>query len=222
MKTTGLVFDSDISVNTVPAAGVLEDRSRFKNHGAITGATWTRLYGRLWYLDFDGSNYFEVPAAATELNFTSGEFTILVWVNPVSVAADQALMDKGLWNTRGYYFQIGTGGLIMFYTIQAAAEQHTVSTAVVTAGAWQLIGLTRSGAVVTTYHNGTDVTDVPGVHIDPVSAIGDIASFGVARTFGGGIRFFDGGMILHRIYNYALTVADISFIFQAEKRLFGM
>lgn len=65
------------------------DRSRYNNHGTITGATWEQLPSGVWAMNFDGSDdYVDTGAALTD---GLAAVTVIVWFKAQSVPATQTL-----------------------------------------------------------------------------------------------------------------------------------
>ena len=82
----------------VGAGTDLFDKSRFRSHGAITGAVWAAgLHG--YCLDFDPTipSYVEIPAAHTQLDFTSEDFSLIarIYIDDLSVAAKDIISEIG-------------------------------------------------------------------------------------------------------------------------------
>ncbi len=189
------------------------------NNGAITGATWKRLPSGLWVLSFPGAaNYIEVTAPA--MNFTTGDFSILMWVKITSLAENRHLCIRGLYETDGYLFSCLSTGQIVFFTHQLAAHQ-TSSTDVGTIliNNPYLIGMSRAGASVKIYVNGVDRTTTSGNHTNPTTS---------ARTVKIGIyddkvsEPMSGLMGLVNGLGHSLIAAEHATIFAQERSLFGV
>jgi len=164
-----------IALNMAFGAGnpaILGDKSRYRSHGAITTATVAAgLHGLC--LDFNSANpdYVTIPAAHTQLDFTAEDFSMIMRVNPDTVVPAQSLFDRGTpGNLDGYRWYLWGGGSMRLYTCQGGVVQNSQSNAVIVAGNWYTIGLSRAGASVRLYVNGVDQTSVAGVHIDPTTS----------------------------------------------------
>ena len=151
---------------------ILGDKSRYNSHGTIVGAVPAAgVHG--YCLDFDPTipSYVEIPAAHTQLDFTSGDFSIIARINVDDLTITRILFIRGLWNVDGYRISIAAGGEIEGYTFQAAANQRTRSAAGdIVVGTNYTIGISRTGASIRTFRNGVDVTATPAVHIDPTTS----------------------------------------------------
>lgn len=80
------------------------DRSRYNNHGTITGATWTRLPSGLWGLSFDADDYVVTPSFALAAPY----LCFSVWANTTLHATKHAFI-------LGDAAQSATIGYIIFY-----------------------------------------------------------------------------------------------------------
>ena len=155
----------------VGAGAVLGDKSRYRSHGAITGASWAAgLHG--YCLDFNPAlpSYVEIPAAHTQLNFTAEDFSLTARIYIDSMPVAPQIFGRGKTNKDGYELFVYTDGRIVFYTDQAAANQQTLSAVGdIVVATWYTLGVSRAGASVRLYRNGVDVTATPGVHINPLT-----------------------------------------------------
>ncbi len=134
----------------------------------VTGATWG-IQGR----DFNPAtpDWIEIPAAVTQLDFTSGAFSFIFTIDVDDLSDGRTLIGHEITSQTGYLARIDTDGSVVFFTFQTAANQVSISTA----GDFVIntrytVGITRDGASVRLYRNGVDVTNTVGVHIDPVSS----------------------------------------------------
>lgn len=155
----------------VGAGTTLYDKSRYRSHGAITGASWaTGLHGKC--LDFDPTvpSYVEIPASYTQLNFTSEDFSGIVRVYLDTITPIQFIFNRGLHSTNGWCFLLHTNGRPDFETYQSQAAQLTYSNAgYVLVSNWYTLGFSRAGAAVKIYVNGVDRTDNKGIHVNPAT-----------------------------------------------------
>jgi len=185
----------------------LYDRSRYRNHGDISGAAWAAgLHG--YCLDFDAAlpSYVEIPATATQLNFTSEPFSIVARIYPTAFTGGRCIYERGQIAVDGYLFMLGSPGALYCYVSQAGAfqENHT-GVNVLTANAWSTIGISRSGVRIRFYINGVDSTSTLNDITDPASC---------ARTAKIAIRNdlattpFDGLIEFLRIFSIALSASE--------------
>lgn len=151
----------------------LFDKSRYRSHGAITGAVWAAgLHG--YCLDFDPGipSYVEIPAAHTQLDFTTEDFSLIIRFRLDTLPAEgEVLFCRGAVNQNGYYVIIRSIGRVDVHTNQLAADQSSRTAAgVIITGVKYTLGFSRDDASIRIYLGGVDVTTVAGVHIDPATS----------------------------------------------------
>ncbi|KKK74040.1 hypothetical protein LCGC14_2887740, partial [marine sediment metagenome] len=177
----------------------------------------TQLPSGLWVLNFDGDDYIEVPAAATQLNFTTSAFTILYWLNMANLASAPIVFIRGLFGTDGYYTEVRAGGEIRFSTHQAAGANQISSSGAgeIVTGSWCCVTVTRSGADAKIYKNGNDLGIVSATHIDPATSSRS-AKIGIYDDLASN-PFDDGTIGEVSIYNRALSFGEIRHLYQQTK-----
>ena len=149
------------------------DRSAYGHLATVTGAIW-RPDGR----GFEGDDYVELTS--TQMNYTTGAFSIWAWVKVTSLADNRVILIRGLSLADGYFLYIGSGGEIIFYTYQASASQVSYSAAgTITTGNWNLIGVTRSGSSARVFKNVVDVTNTVGTHTNPLTNVVRTVKIGI-------------------------------------------
>ncbi len=208
-----------------PAQGsTIQDFSGQGNNGTITGATWKRLPSGLWYLDFDGNDDYITLGSASVLNFTSGDFSILAWINIDSTGnSQQHIFGRGLDTTDGYSFWInGVPGTAQLYfrTSQAAADQDSFGDAgTLPLDGWLLVGVSRSGATATLYQNGAEPAQTKQALTDPLTSARD-ARIGIWDDVAS--RPYKGGIFPPRVFNVALSSDQHKGFYVSERHLFGV
>jgi len=215
VKSTGLVFDSERSL-VEPPATVLHDKSRFKNHGTITGATWIRLPSGLWYLAFDAtddvSKSFDMvfPSLTFELwykgkpNDTARQFLIQLThpITPGRRNCIQVAQSDEAWGelpANTLAFQSNTSGRHVKVTWDEAWSDR-----------WIWIAATCVGSVCELFVNGNSVASE-----DIISREESHNSYII-----GSITL--GGIALPRIYRHALSAGQIRKNFEGERHWFGV
>ena len=176
-------------------------------------------------MEFDGiADLLECAAAnSVDLNFTNGDFTLLLWINTPTGAGAELLLNQGVVDVDGWeFFTFGT--TLSFRLNQGGAHTDVSAVAALTPSVWQLVALTRVGAVGQFYVNGAPVTTI-GALADAVScAGGNKLLVGVqdneATNFYTGI--IGGGGCGPRIWNRALSAAEIAEVFACERHFLGV
>lgn len=128
------------------------DSSGNNNHGTDTAITYSQANGKFGQgAGFDGSTSKIDMGTSNTFNFT-GDFTILMWINPTSIANAAQLVRRG--SSNGYQFQFDTTNARLALAPRGLTTVYSSNNAIA-AGSWQLSGLTRSGTTVTFYRNGS-------------------------------------------------------------------
>jgi len=183
----------------IGAGAKLMDKSRYRSHGTISGADWADgAHGRC--LDFNPAtpSYVEIPAAYTQLDFTSEDFSIIARIK-VDLTASRAIFARGVDRTDGWLWRVLSTGQMDFFTSQSGPRQRSYShTGDIATDTWATVGLTREGTSVKLYGDGVALTmDFSDTHLDPATC---------ARTAKIGIRNdlatnpFDGKIEFLRIF----------------------
>lgn len=174
---------------------------------SVTGALWTPN-GR----EFDGIDD-EIDCGNNSiLDFTSGDFSIDLWINQASSPLDNAyIINRGNYNLSGWYIWFwNAGNEMQFYTNQDTPGVQS-TTMDMTFDTWLHLALVRSGTVATWYQNTVDVTKNHGIHIDPTS-VSQALKIGAFPS-----DDFKGTIGEVRIYNRVLTPLEIQRNYLATK-----
>lgn len=185
------------------------------NNGTLTnGPLWATgpLQGGL---EFDGVNdYVEVPDSAG-LDITS-TITLAAWIKPDAFRSWDPLISKGTATTP-YAMQLWHDGSLRFSTnvsspSGAIGGGEWISNTKMTAGEWYHVAVTYDGTAVRFFINGVQDTNVVTTQL--VFGTND-----ESLTLGGylpgleGDELFDGVMDDVRVYNTALSTAEIKALF---------
>lgn len=236
-------------------AGVITHDIAMPHHQPITlqypgggSFTWTSLVSGLPCLEFvtvglapgDGV-YLDCPNANTlDLDFTSGDYSILVWVNHDAVGnvrpkivIGRYEIDAGvLINNAGWEVYLETNGGVDYLELRhhhgslgTWADQRDGSYSVGwTTGTWDLIGITRHKIAGTSwpqhYRNGVPVTttySATGLR-DPDTCTQDLV---IGSRFTNDQDWYKGYMSRPRIVGRELSADDMKFIFESERHWYG-
>lgn len=141
--------------------------------GTIYGPLWVRQPGGIWALDFDGQDdYVEIPAAYTQLNFTTQDFSIIARIYIDNLTEYCAIFWRGRSSFDGYGFYVHHLGYLYGATSQIDANQYSYSKiGSITAGTRFTVGMSRDGSSIKVFRNGIDITQTHGVHINPTTCV---------------------------------------------------
>ena len=176
--------------------------------GTITAATWS-TQGRFGNaLTFNGTNAWVTVAPTALLNLTTG-MTLEAWVLPTAHSANWnnvVVKERANGETYNLYSNINTG-VPAAYVVRAAAPGTPLDargTAPLPLNVWSHLAATYDGATLRLFVNGAQVGSraVTGALL---------TSTGVLRIGGNSMwgEFFQGTLDEIRVYNRALTTAEI-------------
>jgi len=214
MIARGIVFQPENSIDLEPDAATWYDQSRYKNNGVITAGAggWVQEPSGLWVYDFSGSVV--TVTDGLDLDFTAEDMTWMWWGNQSTVAGDYMLYQKGDLNADGIYIQYVANGSLRVVTSQAAAFQLSdIAVGSLVVGVWYFMVVRRIGASVRVFRDAIDITNVVGVHINPLTASAKNTELG--STLIGRAGMF-------KVLKYALTAGQILKRYEADKWKFGV
>jgi hypothetical protein len=121
------------------------------------------------YWSFNGTNNYVVLGSASELDYTSEDFTIYCEMNIDNLTGFKGIVWKGNDNVEGYYWTINGAGMF-FVTNQAGSLQVSRWYSCLSTG-WATYAIVRNGTSVDLYINGVIQTkNVAGVHSNPLTS----------------------------------------------------
>lgn len=205
------------------ATTILTDRSRFKNNGAFTGATWAQLPTGAWVMDFtNAANLVTIPANASINDMP--EFTWCGWVKIVGAGGANfgRMFDKGvIYITVDY----ANKRILVSVAFSGSAATWVMSNNSFTVGVWRYFEISYNRGLTTTnpiiFTNGILATISRGV--EPVGIFSsDLASNYILGNRADALRSLNGYLSAPRIYNYLRTEAQALAAFNAERYLYGV
>jgi len=179
----------------VGSGTTLFDKSRYRSHGAITGASWaTGAHGKC--LDFEGADndYVDGDDTSDQLDFTTDKFSVVMRVNLESLTANRTSISRTTGSDKGWWTAFRTDGDFWVATGNASGVQESKAGAgSIVIATWYTVGFSRDGASVLIYINGVETMATAAVHVDPVTVsvayrLGDIWVVG-SQPFDGKIEF---------------------------------
>ncbi len=215
-----VVLDLENSMDLEPAATPWYDLSRYKNHGAVTTATWVQEPSGLWVMAFDGANdWIDCGGNASILSATQGTYE--VWVKGIGTTG---LAGKGPAGTDELYLQWGVSPRIVYYRGGANIYRLDALGAGVNTAIWNYVVLTSDGITIRLYINGEVEILITTVGVNNGDWFGDNGNFDLFSI--GSVRrvaplYFTGDIGGVRLCNYALSAGNIAARFQAKRYLYG-
>lgn len=231
----GSLMDLSFQKGAGAAGTYLEDVAKPHHQGAmlVGPPTWGHAApGNKNILTFSGAgHYLECPAANTvDLNFTTGDYTLAVWINWLTNAGTQIVMGRYELDVSGWEFYL-TEGAFNFLTLRhnhASGGADTRDACFSTGwdfATWWLCAVTVTKAGGTSYpqhyRNGVAVEttwDAGGVK-DADTCPQDLV---VGCRYSKNTNFFVGNMYRPRIWNRALSAYEIKLLFTMERSFFSV
>lgn len=186
-----------------------------------TGTVWTDLVGSginaalvnsptysSGSITFNGSTQYAIIPNNTSLDNQS--ITMESWCMLTNTVQNGFIFEKGVVNTQYSMFFEAASGTFIFRTQGLSNGDITFkANTYVPTNTWVHIVCTYASGVKSIYVNGLLVTQVSGITgTIPTTATG--SSVGVYGGYSGGHSYyFNGGISLIRVYNRALTLAEI-------------
>ena len=195
----------------------------------VNTPTWTSLASGENVLALNGTNeYLQALAADTaDLDFTSGDYSISMWVKITDTATSEILIGRYGVSLDGWELYWTKVGAIRYLTMRHhhASLAPSVRTACYsvgwTEGIWYHLVITRSGAYPLHYRNGVAVDttyDVAGVS-DPDTCNRDLV---IGTRYTKDANWFKGQLDTIRVWDRALASTEPASLFERDRDLYGV
>lgn len=178
--------------------------------GVLNGGALWGIGQQVASLEVDGTGYVEVadPGAGSALDLTDA-ITISAWVRPDALGGNQMILSKD----NAYELEIGK-----FDDAQYSLRLNNVVAGLgnrrLTEGVWQHLTATWDGTSIRMYYNG--VLDGLGTFNGPLNSNDNhvgVAARPAPAVGGGPVFFLSGGVDDLRIYDVALSQAEVTALF---------
>ena len=179
------------------------DSSGNGNNGTLISGP-SKVAGKIGQaLSFNGINS-TVQTGSDAIFTINGAKSFGAWVKWSGSGSETCVLDRA----NGYAITLASSGAAVVY-LQGISGQPFTSTVIVTPGVWTHIFVTWDGTNIFIYKNGvlTQTISAPG----PQSLSNDIVGIGAT---GLGTLFFSGSLDDVRIYNRALSSAEVKQLYQ--------
>jgi len=170
------------------------------------------------YSGFSASNYLE-EAYSADLDFGTGDYCVMGWVNPSSLAGLGYLFGRQNSDATGsriYAYVAATTGVVNVAVTDGTGTINLSAGALVV-NAWALVAVIRSGNTCYLYINGIQVASAASPSLTMANATA-LLRLGVNHTAS---YPFVGSMALWRIGATAPSADQIAYIYRTEKPLFA-
>ncbi|MFC2001798.1 LamG domain-containing protein [Chloroflexota bacterium] len=219
-----------LALTGLPGGGSkIYDRSPYGNHGAITGATWTRLPSGLWVLAYDGNDD-KVDTGTSFQSTFRDSFSIEFWIRPADGHPSLEEIPCGSRNASGedqIFFSIQTGGSLFFnYRSNGNDVQPDTVSAVFFDGqeTWhQIVATMSSGGYARLYFDAVEKASasMSGVVMADWTSV-DNFYIGGRNSAGSLFHPTNSEIALLRIHAFVLSTIEICKHRDQEKNLFGV
>ena len=182
-----------------------------------TGSNVTYNSDPVKYFSYNGSNSWLQSSTSTA--YDSQTITMECWCYPNTLSQEGFLFEKGSVNTQySMFFESITNPNFVFRTMGTVSNQSlsfNVNT-YLTVSAWNHIVCTYNGSSKIMYVNGVQVASVAASGTLPTGQVNQY----IGRHTGG--YFFNGRIAESRVYNIALSAAQVLQNYNATKGRFGL
>lgn len=182
---------------------------------AATAVRDSGYTGQALKLNGTANAYASLPADAMS---TLSSFTISTWVKMDALANWMRVFDFGK-GTNNYFFltvQAGSAGLVRYAIKNGGSEQTLNYNYTVPLNTWTHFAITHTGNTCSMFINGAQVASSTSITINP-AAIGATAQNYIGKSQYTADAMFKGAIDEFRIYNRALTAAEITAAMQVEQ-----
>ena len=160
------------------------------------------------------------PGASTaDLDFTSEDFSLVVWAYSTNLGSANVYMNRATLDTCGWEWYTANNNLAL-RTNQAGSREGASGMGCVVLNTWQCLGMSRDGLIGQAYANGRPVYTLHTTAglLDPVAC--GAHTFRVANNpHDNGFR---GTLWRPRIWDRLLTAGEFAHIFEMERHIFGV
>ena len=191
----------------------------------VNTPTWTALDSGLMTLNLNGTNeYLQcVGASCTDLDFTSGDYSLGGWLNWTVNEFSQIVIARYELSVSGWELYLTQAGALNYLTIRhhhaAGATTRTAAFSLGwTPGTPFFFGMSRSGASAQFYRNGVAVATTSDVLIDPETSAEDLV---IGTRYTKDANFFKNMLWRPRLWPKALTALDWRALYELEHGWFA-
>ncbi|TAN34011.1 LamG domain-containing protein [Patescibacteria group bacterium] len=194
------------------------DKSGYKNHATSTGSP-TVVAGKIKEaVNLNGSSQF-LQAPGASFNFGTGNFTLSAWIKASTWNTISLILDKynnGGASEMGFIFDtrnLGAGQKLLFYVGSGGID--VTGTTTLNANTWYHVAAVRNGDNAYVYVNGAQDGTASGLAARNAASSKNL-QIGVEN----GGSYFPGSLDDVRVYNRALSAAEVKQLYQATKSNF--
>lgn len=114
---------------------------------------------------FGTSKFVTIPQSVTCLDFTSENFTIVMWLYPTNSGTEDYIIGAGQSNVKGYYYRVNENGSLTFVTCEPTAKVSTSTAGDVSFNTFHMYSVIRNGTNISFYKDISLLTNsASGTH----------------------------------------------------------
>ncbi len=189
-------------------------------NGAATGTAGYYSIGKIgsWAGAFDAtSTYVQIPDSVP-VRVGSPSFSFFAWINPTTLSSCSSFLCIIFNKENTYEWAIDNGGNIGWAIRNTSPGWNWISAGgSVPVGAWTNIAVVYNGSQILTYKNGVLINTVSGSGSVDNTTYQNALRIGARGAPGAASSFFPGYLDDVRIYNRALSAAEITALYNGGK-----
>jgi len=121
------------------------DRSRYCNHGTITGGVWKQLPSGVWAMTFDGDDLISCGTHSSLLSFSNG-VTVIGWIKLDALGNHRGVVSNGpnaaSWANHSYTLKINNTNVVESVLNDSTGAATCTGLTALTAGRYYCVGMT--------------------------------------------------------------------------------
>ncbi len=162
---------------------------------------------------FDGSTDYLDVANQTPFTVGTGNFSVIAWVNPSLISGNRMVVKKGDYAVGGYVVWVDSTGAVNFTTNDGTNVSLASPSGAITVGNWAQIAISVNRTGTTTIAvNGAQLTTSGSVRPGSINIASDVQVGHSSPA----ISYFQGIIDDVRLYNRALSAAEVQALYNAE------
>jgi len=199
------------------------DKSRYHNDGTLANITWAQIGDGLWMKRYNAvSSAVDLGSPSATIGLRRAG-TIIAWVKANSSSGTRQICSdyRNVPTLDGLQFRFSDTNTVAFFARNADVLQFNVSTT-------DTVDTTRYHMIVGRYDTSNVYIDIDGSNsitdtVDATSGIGvSHLNLFIGKYPLGNTSWWDGDIGFFRIFNYALTIAQVRAYYHKTKWLFGV
>ena len=163
---------------------------------------------------FDGSSDYVDVANQTPYNIGTGDFSVVAWINMSALAGNRMVFKKGDYAVGGFVVWVDSTGNVNLTTNDGTNTNFATVSAGLTTNTWYQVAVSVSRSASTTIMvNGVPLSAAGSIRPGSLNTASDVQIGNSSPA----ILMFAGRIDDVRMYNRAISVAEVQALYNAEK-----